>query len=194
MWCKICSDFGKSETECRTHNVRDRRGKNTCPTLLGLTCRFCNKKGHTPKHCVALSERNRRQGVGSGGQNGNKRSGECNQPRRRRGNTQRIAPAATADDGWETVKSSYSQYPRSQHAHKPMYPEPIAALMAHQREAASKEASSKEAASKEAASKFASLGTDDEESSDDEDDFPTLRSNTFVTAPMRSWASDDEED
>ena len=202
MYCKICKDSGKSDSECRSHNVRDRRGVSTCPTLASLTCGYCKKKGHTPKYCGALSSR--RERVGSAPRNGNNRRGECNQPRRHRGNTQRAAPAATADNGWETVSTSssersYRQYPRTQHAHKPMYPEPHSVIMAWQREAAEKQEAEvlawKTRTPKE--SRFASIASDNEsdneDSSDDESDFPSLASKTFGKR-VTSWSSDDEDE
>lgn len=196
MYCKICKDSGKSESECRSHNVRDRRGVTTCPTLLAMTCRYCKKKGHTPKYCGALSSR--RERVGSAPRNGNNRRGECNQPRRHRGNTQRVAQAATADNGWETVSSSersYRQYPRTQHAHKPMYPEPHSVIMAWQREAAEKQEAEVLAwkARTPTESRFASIASDDEDTSDDDSDFTSLATKRFGER-VTSWGSDDEDE
>ena len=186
--------------------MRDRRGVTTCPTLSAMTCGYCKKKGHTPKYCGALSSR--RERVGCAPRNGNKRSGERNQPRRlMRGKTQRAAPAAIADDGWETVTTSssersYRQYPRDQHAHKPMYPEPHSVITAWQQEAAVKEASLWTATGfrrTPSESRFASIASDhedssdDEHSSDDECDFPSLASKTFGKR-VSSWGSDDEDE
>jgi len=54
-FCKVCQDSGKTEKEYTSHNVRDRSGKTTCPTLLALECRNCYKKGHTVKYCKLLT-------------------------------------------------------------------------------------------------------------------------------------------
>ena len=78
-FCKICKDFGKSEAVFRSHNVRE-KGKPSCPTLAGLTCRFCKEKGHTPKFCEKLKQRRSR--VGERPRNGNYRQGGESQPRR----------------------------------------------------------------------------------------------------------------
>jgi hypothetical protein len=56
-YCKVCQDAGKSESEYTSHFVKSEPGPNgivVCPTLLGQSCRFCSKKGHTPKECPAL--------------------------------------------------------------------------------------------------------------------------------------------
>jgi hypothetical protein len=53
-FCKVCQDSGKSESEFRSHNVRQTKDPNsfiTCPTLLSQECRNCFKKGHTIKYC-----------------------------------------------------------------------------------------------------------------------------------------------
>ena len=52
-FCKICYDAGKSESIYGSHNVRDRYGNTTCPYLLTLRCRRCDKLGHTQSHCTA---------------------------------------------------------------------------------------------------------------------------------------------
>jgi len=54
-FCKVCQDAGKTDKEYTSHNVRDRSGKTTCPTLLALECRNCYKKGHTVKYCKLLT-------------------------------------------------------------------------------------------------------------------------------------------
>lgn len=51
FYCKLCHEAGKSESVYRSHSVRDRSGKTMCPYLLSLTCRRCNRKGHTQSHC-----------------------------------------------------------------------------------------------------------------------------------------------
>ena len=60
-YCKVCHDAGKSESEYRSHFIRETRDPNskvTCPTLLNLECRFCFKRGHTVKYCKVLKEKN----------------------------------------------------------------------------------------------------------------------------------------
>jgi hypothetical protein len=54
-FCKVCQDAGKTDKEYTSHNVRDKSGKTTCPTLLALECRNCYKKGHTVKYCKLLT-------------------------------------------------------------------------------------------------------------------------------------------
>jgi len=53
-FCKVCQDSGKSISEYTNHNVRDRSGKTTCPTLLAQECRNCYQRGHTVKYCRLL--------------------------------------------------------------------------------------------------------------------------------------------
>ena len=57
-YCKLCHDAGKTEAVYASHYIRDRLGKTTCPYLLSLTCRLCNGKGHTPKHCPGIKPTN----------------------------------------------------------------------------------------------------------------------------------------
>ena len=52
--CKVCRDAGKSESEYKSHWVRSKSGKVTCPTLLSQSCRSCGKSGHTVKYCKAV--------------------------------------------------------------------------------------------------------------------------------------------
>ena len=54
-YCKLCQDAGKPESVYRSHCVRDRLGKTTCPYLLSLTCRRCNGSGHTHSHCPSTA-------------------------------------------------------------------------------------------------------------------------------------------
>ena len=59
-FCKVCFDAGKPESEYTGHWVRDQpgpKGTVVCPHLLSLECRYCHKKGHTPKHCTILLAR-----------------------------------------------------------------------------------------------------------------------------------------
>ena len=60
MFCKVCLDAGKSESEYTSHFIRETRDPNSkvvCPTLLGLECRFCFKPGHTVKYCTVLKKK-----------------------------------------------------------------------------------------------------------------------------------------
>ena len=61
-FCKICQDSGKPSSVFRSHNVRN-RGNVVCPILLATECRFCKMKGHTPKFCPKLKERELRLGI-----------------------------------------------------------------------------------------------------------------------------------
>lgn len=63
MFCKVCKDAGKTETEYVSHYVKDKTGKITCPTLLNQACRYCKKNGHTVKFCptLKLKEKNNRR-------------------------------------------------------------------------------------------------------------------------------------
>jgi len=61
-FCKVCQDAGKSESEYRSHFIRETRDPNSivvCPTLLAQECRYCFKKGHTVKYCAVLKEKER---------------------------------------------------------------------------------------------------------------------------------------
>jgi hypothetical protein len=53
-FCKVCQDAGKLLSEYTNHNVRDKTGKTTCPTLLAQECRNCFKNGHTVKYCPLI--------------------------------------------------------------------------------------------------------------------------------------------
>ena len=77
-FCKICKDSRKSNSVVHSHNVRE-RGRVVCPTLLATECRFCKKKGHTPKFCPKLKERESR--VGAAPRNGNFRTARPGQRR-----------------------------------------------------------------------------------------------------------------
>lgn len=60
-FCKVCQDAGKTETEYRSHFIRETRDPNSrvvCPTLLATECRYCFKKGHTIKFCNAIKQNN----------------------------------------------------------------------------------------------------------------------------------------
>ena len=58
-YCKVCHDAGKSESEYKSHWVKDLNGKTVCPTLLSLECRYCFKPGHTVKFCDVLLAKNK---------------------------------------------------------------------------------------------------------------------------------------
>ena len=77
-FCKICNDSRKSDSVVRSHNVRE-RGRVVCPTLLATECRFCKKKGHTPKFCPKLKDRESR--IGTVPRNGNFRTARPGQRR-----------------------------------------------------------------------------------------------------------------
>lgn len=60
LYCKVCHDSGKPESEYRSHSTRETRDPNskiTCPILLAIECRFCHKGGHTVKYCPALKDK-----------------------------------------------------------------------------------------------------------------------------------------
>ena len=64
LFCKVCQDAGKPESEYTTHSVRSKPDRNgnttvTCPILLQTECRFCYTKGHTAKYCPAISANNK---------------------------------------------------------------------------------------------------------------------------------------
>ena len=63
MFCKVCKDAGKTETEYTSHYVKDKTGKTTCPTLLNQACKYCKQTGHTVKFCktIKLNEKNKRR-------------------------------------------------------------------------------------------------------------------------------------
>ena len=55
-FCKICCDTGKSASEYKSHNIRE-RGVVVCPVLKETVCKYCKTKGHMMSHCVALKEK-----------------------------------------------------------------------------------------------------------------------------------------
>lgn len=77
-FCKICKDSGKPNSVVHSHNVRE-RGKVVCPILLSTECRYCRVKGHTPKFCPKIKDRERR--IGAVPRNGNFRTGRHGNPR-----------------------------------------------------------------------------------------------------------------
>ena len=54
-YCKMCFDAGKTELVYSSHCIRDNKRNITCPLLLSIKCRNCNKMGHTSKYCKAKS-------------------------------------------------------------------------------------------------------------------------------------------
>lgn len=62
MFCKVCKDAGKTETEYTSHYVKDKTGKVSCPTLLNQACKYCKQPGHTVKFCktLLLNEKNKK--------------------------------------------------------------------------------------------------------------------------------------
>ena len=77
-FCKICKDSGKPNSVVRSHNVRE-RGKVVCPILLSTECRYCRVKGHTPKFCPKIKDREMR--IGAVPRNGNFRTSRHGQRR-----------------------------------------------------------------------------------------------------------------
>jgi hypothetical protein len=58
-YCKVCHDAGKSESEYRSHFIRESPSPTSrvvCPTLLALECRYCFNSGHTIKYCPTLKK------------------------------------------------------------------------------------------------------------------------------------------
>lgn len=64
-YCKLCKDAGKPRTVWAGHEVRGRDGKLRCPTLANMECRYCHEKGHTPKYCKKLLNRQTYHGGGT---------------------------------------------------------------------------------------------------------------------------------
>ena len=63
MFCKVCKDAGKTESEYTSHFVKDKSGKTICPTLLNQACKYCRQTGHTVKFCptLKLNEKNKKR-------------------------------------------------------------------------------------------------------------------------------------
>jgi hypothetical protein len=63
MFCKVCKDAGKTESEYNSHFVKDKSGKTICPTLLNQACKYCRQTGHTVKFCptLKLKEKNKKR-------------------------------------------------------------------------------------------------------------------------------------
>ena len=60
-WCTVCKAAGRPKSEYTSHFVKDKPGPEgvvVCKYLLSMTCRYCKKPGHTPKHCDVLKRRN----------------------------------------------------------------------------------------------------------------------------------------
>jgi hypothetical protein len=54
MFCKICFDAKKPETDYKSHNIRMGEGRQrhiACPILKSIRCHYCNGKGHTTSYC-----------------------------------------------------------------------------------------------------------------------------------------------
>ena len=61
MFCHVCFQDGKPETDYTSHWVKEAvGGKICCPTLLNHECRYCKKKGHRISHCPKLKRRKAR--------------------------------------------------------------------------------------------------------------------------------------
>lgn len=58
--CSWCKNAGRPEW--RFHNLKDSRGRTTCPVLLEILCRTCGRKGHTRKHCPHPKEKRQSRG------------------------------------------------------------------------------------------------------------------------------------
>ena len=175
-FCKICKDFGKTETEYRSHNVRE-RGQPACPTLAGLMCRFCKEKGHTPKFCPKLKERKRL--VGEKPRNGNFRQCEAGAATLRALPRDHRASQAGDEDGWEEVKKGAKQRAGAD----PVVPCEAAPVSA----------------------RFAALESDEDDCDGVGDRFSTFANGTiqldkaamprlFPAPTGRSWADSDEEE
>ena len=63
-YCKVCHDAGRPKSEYTSHFVKDKKGpggKVVCPLLLNQECRYCHKKGHTPKECPEIKAKEARK-------------------------------------------------------------------------------------------------------------------------------------
>jgi hypothetical protein len=59
-FCGVCKAAGKPEADYTSHFTKSEPGPNgtvVCPTLLEQECRYCHKKGHTPKFCPKIKAR-----------------------------------------------------------------------------------------------------------------------------------------
>ena len=52
FYCKICQDHQLSKSIYTSHNVKNKNGQISCPTLLNLKCQYCYRSGHTIKYCT----------------------------------------------------------------------------------------------------------------------------------------------
>ena len=52
--CAFCKQLGK---EYHGHMMRNNDGVIVCPILLNNECRYCHEKGHTPKYCPVLQNK-----------------------------------------------------------------------------------------------------------------------------------------
>lgn len=105
-FCCVCKSVGKSEEEVTSHFVKDKPGPDgvvVCPTLLAQECGYCHKKGHTPKYCSRLKDRDARR-------NSFTRDSVC------------LLSATSPSPRGHRGSGNHAQYNRS-HAHKPLYPQ-----------------------------------------------------------------------
>ena len=54
FYCKVCFDFGKSDVDYLSHNVRTPKGKVCCPTIMNNRCGKCKNTGHFTSHCKVV--------------------------------------------------------------------------------------------------------------------------------------------
>ena len=103
MFCKVCKDAGKTETEYTSHYVKDKTGKITCPTLLNQACKYCKQTGHTVKFCnsLKLNEKNKRRDEYYA-----KKNSECCQP-----TTKKLGSSFAAAFDSESEDESEDEYP-----------------------------------------------------------------------------------
>jgi hypothetical protein len=57
MCCNFCKSNEELEIVYRSHNLKDRSGKTTCPILDDLQCPKCCKKGHTTSYCLESKQK-----------------------------------------------------------------------------------------------------------------------------------------
>lgn len=63
IFCKICFDSNQSEQMYTSHNIKDKYGCVTCPTLRNHICSYCKKIGHYKKYCPLLSKQSTKTNV-----------------------------------------------------------------------------------------------------------------------------------
>ena len=106
MFCKVCKDAGKTETEYTSHYVKDKSGKTTCPTLLNQACKYCKQTGHTVKFCktLMLNEKNKRRDEYYA-----KKNSECQPTTKKLGSS--FAAAFDSDTEDESEEKLEDEYP-----------------------------------------------------------------------------------